>query len=160
MTHPPPAALKRFLRPYDRVVRDLALELRKVVLDEMAPCYENIYDAYSAVAIGYGATDRMSDGVVHIAVYPRHVNLGFNAGAMLPDPANILKGRGRRVRHITIKTGDDLQAPALRAYIQQACKMALAERRKLGKRQARPAKTISIVKAVYENKRRPARNRS
>jgi len=39
--------------------------------------YENIYDAYSAVAIGYGTSDRLSDGIFHIAVYSRHVNLGF-----------------------------------------------------------------------------------
>jgi len=51
------------------------LKLRALVLEEMAPCYENIYDAYSAVAIGYGTSDRLKDGVFHIAVYSKHVNL-------------------------------------------------------------------------------------
>jgi len=57
----PPAALIKFLKPYDREVQKLALDLRALVLDEMAPCHENIYDAYSAVAMGYGPTDRLSD---------------------------------------------------------------------------------------------------
>src|SRR6266496_6240043 len=99
-----PPALRKFLEPYDREVRDLALKLRALVLEEMAPCYENIYDAYSAVAIGYGTSDRLSDGIFHIAVYSQHVNLGFNDGATLDDPKSILKGSGNRIRHITIKT--------------------------------------------------------
>src|ERR1041385_5180667 len=100
MKYPPPAALKKFLKPYDREVRDLALGLRALVLEEMAPCYENIYDAYSAVAIGYGASDRLSDGILHIAVYTTGANLGFNDGATLDDPKDILEGTGNRIRHI------------------------------------------------------------
>src|SRR6266508_3632354 len=92
--YPPPAALIQFLKPYDRGIQDLALALRSLVLDEMAPCYENIYDAYNAVAIGYGSSDRLQDGVFHIAVYAKHVNLGFNHGATLADPLGIIKGSG------------------------------------------------------------------
>ena len=85
MNYPPPAALKKFLKPYDAEIQALALRLRQLVLEEMAPCYENIYDAYSAVAIGYGTSDKLSDGIFHIAVYSKHVNLGFNEGAALDD---------------------------------------------------------------------------
>src|ERR1700740_3268956 len=98
MEYPPPADLKKFLRPYDREVQKLALSVRALVLAEMAPCYENIYDAYSAVAIGYGPSDRVSDGIFHIAVYSKHVNLGFNDGASLADPKGILQGNGNRIR--------------------------------------------------------------
>src|SRR5216684_5114154 len=111
MPHQPPPALIKFLKPYDREIRDLALKLRAMVLEEMAPCYENIYDAYSAVAIGYGTSERLSDGVFHIAVYSNHVNLGFNDGAMLDDPKGILQGAGSRIRHVTIKTTADLEQP-------------------------------------------------
>ena len=76
----PPPDLIKFLKPYNPAVQQLALSLRSLLLEEMAPCHENIYDAYSAVAIGYGPTDRLKDGVLHIAVYARHVNLGFNQG--------------------------------------------------------------------------------
>src|SRR5216683_6948735 len=112
MNRPPPTLIK-FLKPYDRQVRDLALQLRSLVLEEMAPCYENIYDAYSAVAIGYGTSDRLCDGVFHIAVYSKHVNLGFNDGATLDDPKGILQGNGSRIRHITIKSITDLERPEI-----------------------------------------------
>src|SRR6266516_4355876 len=132
--HSPPPALIKFLKPYDAEVRDLALSLRSLMLEEMAPCYENIYDAYSAVAIGYGTSERLSDGVFHIAVYSNHVKLGFNDGASLDDPKGILQGAGSRIRHITIKTPEDLERPELRAYIRRARKKALDDARKLGER--------------------------
>src|SRR5437867_13456155 len=120
-----PAALLKFLKPYDREIQKLALELRALVLEEMAPCYENIYDAYSAVAIGYGTSERLSDGIFHIAVYSKHVNLGFNDGASLDDPKGILQGTGSRIRHISIKSSDDLMRPELRSYIRRARKKAM-----------------------------------
>jgi hypothetical protein len=157
--YPPSKELIKFLKPYDESLRDLALQLRALLLEEMAPCYENIYDAYSAVAIGYGPSERMSDGIFHIAVYAKHVNLGFNDGATLPDPKGILEGSGSHIRHISIKSPDDLKRPELRSYIRRARKLALTEARKLGEPVARkPSGLISIVKAIYANKRRPTRN--
>lgn len=156
MSYPPPVALRKFLKPYDPEIRELALGLRALVLEEMAPCYENIYDAYSAVAIGYGTSDRLRDGIFHVAVYSKHVNLGFNHGAALDDPKGILQGNGNQIRHISIKSAADLQRPELRTYIRRAQKRALADARKLGKpRTAKPKTVISTVKAIYPKKRRP-----
>lgn len=155
MAHPPPADLKKFLRPYERDVQQLALGLRALLLEEMGPCYENIYDAYSAVAIGYGTSDRLSDGIFHIAVYSGHVNLGFNDGASLADPKGILQGNGNVVRHIGFKSPADLERPEIRAYIRRAKKKALADARKLGEPPRKPAGVISTVKAIYAKKRRP-----
>jgi hypothetical protein len=154
--HPPPAALVKFLKPYDRAIQDLALKLRSLVLEEMAPCYENIYDASSAVAIGYGSSDRLRDGIFHVAVYTKHVNLGFNQGATLADPLGILKGTGNQIRHISIKTPADLARPEIRAYIRRARKVALDDARKLGETAPKNIDgVISTVKAIYPKKRRP-----
>src|SRR5882724_5344921 len=161
MTYSPPPALIKFLKPYDREIRELALELRALLLEEIAPCYENIYDAYSAVAIGYGTSDRLSDGIFHLAVYPKGVNLGFNDGATLDDPKGILQGKGNRIRHIKIRTAADLKRPELRAYIRRARKQALADARKLGEPALqKPKGVVSTVKAIYPRKRRPVKNLS
>jgi hypothetical protein len=158
MVHRPPPALIKFLKPYDHEIQDLALRLRALVLEEMAPCYENIYDAYSAVAIGYGTSDRLKDGIFHIAVYSKHVNLGFNDGATLDDPKGILKGTGAQIRHITIKTPDDIRRPEIRAYVRRARKSALRDARKLGEPALqKPAGVVSTVKAIYKKKRRPVK---
>jgi hypothetical protein len=159
-SHKPPADLIKFLEPYDPAIRQLALNLRALVLEEMAPCHENIYDAYSAVALGYGSSDRLSDGVFHIAVYASGVNLGFNDGAALADPKGILKGTGKKIRHITMKTQADIERPEVRAYIRRARKLAIADARKLGEKGPEPlqkgGEVTSVVKAVYPKKRRPA----
>jgi hypothetical protein len=151
----PPAALIKFLKPYDREVQKLALDLRQLVLEEMAPCHENIYDAYSAVAIGYGPTDRLSDGIFHIAVYTKGVNLGFNRGATLADPTGILEGTGKQIRHIKIRSPADLARPELRSYLRRARQVALDDARKLGETAPTVNGVISTVKAIYPRKRRP-----
>jgi len=151
-----PADLRKFLKPYDREIQKLALALRQIVLAEMAPCYENIYDAYSAVTIGYGTSERLSDGIFHIAVYSKHVNLGFNDGATLDDPKGILEGNGNRIRHLTIKKAEDLNRPELRTYIRRARRQALTDARKLGApAKTKPKGVVSTVKAIYPKKRRP-----
>jgi hypothetical protein len=157
--HPPPAELIKFLQPYDRAIQKLALGLRALVLEEMAPCHENIYDAYSAVAIGYGPTDRVSDGIVHIAVYAKGVNLGFNHGATLDDPLGILLGKGKQIRHLTMRATEDLEQPEVRLYIRRALQTERDDARKLGEpvaaRSRKGGRVISVVKAVYPKKRRP-----
>jgi hypothetical protein len=153
----PPAELIKFLKPYDRSVQKLALNLRLLVLEEMAPCHENIYDAYSAVAIGYGTSDRLKDGIFHIAVYAKGVNLGFNHGASLDDPLGILEGKGNQIRHIKIRTAEDLVRPEIREYIKRAREVALNDARKLGETPPKKIKgVISTVKAIYPRKRRPS----
>ena len=155
--HKPPPELVKFLKPYDPAIQALALKVRALVLEEMAPCYENIYDAYSAVAIGYGFSDRLRDGVFHVAVYSKHVNLGFNDGATLDDPLGILEGAGKQIRHIPIKTPADLNRPEIRSYIRRARKVAIADARKLGETPLKqPDGVISTVKAIYAKKRRPS----
>ena len=111
MKYKPPAELVEFLKPYDRKIEKLALDLRSIVVREFGPCYENIYDAYSAVAMGYGSSQRLSDGICHIAVYERGVNLGFFQGASLADPEGALEGTGKRIRHLSLKGPSGLKAP-------------------------------------------------
>jgi len=150
---PPPKQLLQFLKPFDSSVRKLALDLRARVLKELAPCYESIWDAYNAVALGYGPTGRLKDDVCHIAVYAKHVNLGFNQGAHLADPRGILQGAGKRIRHLTIKTPDDLQQPPIQKWIRQYIRAARAfSDAKL----PWPTTVVSVVKAIYPTRRRPS----
>jgi Domain of unknown function (DU1801) len=151
VSNSPPAELIGFLRPYDRAVQELALGLRELVLEEMAPCHENIYDAYSAVAIGYGPSDRLKDCICHIAVYEKHVNLGFNRGTTLDDPQGVLKGTGKWTRHITLKSLSDLERPEIAALLRRAREQAPAVK----DTKLKPGGVISVVKAIYPKKRRP-----
>src|ERR1700675_5002328 len=60
---------------------------------------EIVYDNYNALAIGFGPSDRASEAIFSIAVFPRWVSLFFLQGAKLPDPDGLLQGTGTKVRH-------------------------------------------------------------
>lgn len=151
MKYPTPPVLLQFLKPYDRSIRQLALNLRQVVLGELSPCCETIYDAYSAVALGYGPTDRMRDGICHIAVYSKHVNLGFNQGTVLDDPQGLLQGTGKWIRHITFRKNSEVLRPEVPEYLRRARKLSLQDKLQ----PPGPKTLVSTVKGKYPTKRRP-----
>lgn len=80
----------------------------------MPGAVELVYDNYNALATGFAATERASDAVVSLALYPRRVSLFFLQGARLTDPQKVLHGGGKIVRHVVLKSADDLDAHAIR----------------------------------------------
>lgn len=53
----------------------------------------------------------------YTSVHATHVNVGFYRGAELPDPAGLLHGSGKRMRHVKLKAGEDIDEAALEALI-------------------------------------------
>ena len=120
----PPKDLLDLLQPYERGIQELAIALRQLILEEMAPCCEYILEVY-IVAIHYGPTQNMmKDGICYIGVMKDHINLGFMRGNELADPQRVLEGTGKQMRHIKIRNMSDLLRPAIRAYVQEACERA------------------------------------
>lgn len=133
MPRPPDRQLLTYLAPYDPHVANLALALREVVLEEAPEAIESLVNGY-AVSIGFSFTGKpLKDGFCHVVTYSTHVNLGFNRGALLPDPDGILEGSGKSIRHIRIRNHDDLDRPVLRRFLQLAIEQVG------GPRQPRPA---------------------
>ena len=118
-----PKELLELLKPYDRGIQELALALRQLVLEEMAPCCEYILEVY-IVSLIYGPTHRIKDGICYIGVIKNHVNLGFHRGAELADRQKLLEGTGKQMRHIKIRNMPDLLRPAIRTYLREACERA------------------------------------
>ena len=148
-----PIAGLKFLAPYDPSIQKLALEVRAYLLTIKPRATETIYDAYNAVAIGYSFTGRLKECYCHVAVYPKHVNLGFNRGADLDDPQKFLQGNGSQVRHVTIHDKSGLAD----AYLKGLVRVAIVNARALGVAGGIPEiEPQSIVKAIYKNRRRPA----
>ena len=56
----------------------------------------------------------------YVAVYTAHVNVGFFHGATLPDPAGLLEGSGKFMRHVKLKPGTVANAAALSALVDAA----------------------------------------
>jgi hypothetical protein len=81
-------------------------------------------------ACGFDVLEMMHDGcpVVcvkdvpfgYVNVFKAHVNVGFFRGADLEDPAHLLEGSGKRMRHVKLKAGVATDSKALGALIQAA----------------------------------------
>ncbi len=123
MNRPPDPQLLGFLEAYDRHIADLALALRRIVLEEVPDASESVYQVYT-VAVWFGFSGKMKDMFCYIATNAKHVNLGFPRGASLADPNRVLEGDGKTMRHIKFRTLTDVERPFVRRYIVAAAELA------------------------------------
>jgi hypothetical protein len=56
----------------------------------------------------------------YVNSFKSHVNVGFFYGASLEDPASLLEGSGKRMRHVKLRPGRALDTTALRGLIDAA----------------------------------------
>jgi hypothetical protein len=56
----------------------------------------------------------------YVNVFTAHVNVGFFHGAALKDPAGLLAGTGKRMRHVKLRPGTPTNDAALRDLIEGA----------------------------------------
>jgi hypothetical protein len=56
----------------------------------------------------------------YVNVFTSHVNVGFFQGAALPDPARMLQGAGKRMRHVKLRPGTAPDAVSLNRLIETA----------------------------------------
>ena len=112
-----PAATEPHVAPTARALREVVL----------AGCP----DAVEVVRLGDGAASygvgpkKMSEAHVYVMPLRDRVNLGFYHGVALPDPAGLLEGTGKRLRHVKVRSVADARRPEIAALIAAA----LAERR-------------------------------
>jgi len=66
---------------------------------------------------------KRSDLQVYISFHSAHVNLGFYRGAGLPDPAGLLVGDGKQMRHIKVRSASDVKMAAFQKLIRAALSM-------------------------------------
>ncbi len=56
----------------------------------------------------------------YVNVFTSHVNVGFFQGAALPDPARLLEGSGKFMRHMKLRPGTGANTAALSRLIEAA----------------------------------------
>ena len=56
----------------------------------------------------------------YVNAFKAHVNVGFFRGAEIADPARLLEGTGRFMRHVKLKPEGDVNTKALEALIDVA----------------------------------------
>jgi hypothetical protein len=99
-------ALPSELRPIGRAwfnrIRECGTDVRELMHDGCpTACVEDAAFAY-------------------VNAFTAHVNVGFFQGAALADPAGLLEGKGRFMRHVKISPGSDVDQLSLEALITAA----------------------------------------
>jgi len=72
-----------------------------------------LHDGHPTVCVGEAA-------FAYVNAFKDHVNVGFFLGATLADPAGLLEGTGKRMRHVKLWPGREVDAAALGDLIDAA----------------------------------------
>ena len=120
----PTAQLRAFLAKYSPEIAARAQAILKKMRTRYPSALELVYDNYNALAIGFCPSERPSEAIFSIALFPQWVTLCFLQGKGLPDPKKILQGNGNQVRHIRLPSPDTLDDPAVVALMETAAARA------------------------------------
>jgi hypothetical protein len=101
----------------DRWFAEPPEELRSIAREwfaRMRECGEDVlellHDGHPTACVGDGAFG-------YVNAFTAHVNVGFFRGAELQDPAGLLEGNGKYMRHVKLRPGAKVDEAALRALI-------------------------------------------
>lgn len=92
-------------------------EIARTWFDVMRRCGDDVrelmHDGAPTVCVQDG-------GFAYVNAFTAHVNVGFFHGNALPDPAKLLLGDGKSMRHVKLRPGMAIDAPALEALVTAA----------------------------------------
>jgi hypothetical protein len=148
---PTPSAAKQlhmFLARFSPEIVALAKAARAKCRKRFPRAIEMVYDNYNALVIGYSPTERPSDAVVSLVIFPRRVSVCFIQGKHLPDPDQVLQGDGNQVRFIRLdERAAVLDTAPIKTLLSEA--VAFGDTPFAGKRQL-------VIRAISK-KQRPRR---
>lgn len=90
-------------------VRPLVAAARALVLEVDPATVEVVRLGDRAASWGVGP-QKMKEGYAYAMPHASHMNLGFYQGASLPDPDGRLEGTGAKMRHVKVRSLDELEA--------------------------------------------------
>jgi hypothetical protein len=144
------AQIESFIAKFSDEVAGQLRAARAAMRARLPGAVELVYDNYNALAIGYGASEKLADVVFSIAGFPRWVRLFFSRGADLEDSAGRLEGEGAQVRSVLFTGPAVLEDPVVRALMDQA----LARARPIDPGQ--PSRAVVKSISAKQRPRRPA----
>jgi hypothetical protein len=87
--------MRHFARPWFERLRSCGDDVREL-----------IHDRCPNACVGDTA-------FAYVNAFSAHVNVGFYEGASLPDPAGLLEGTGKRMRHVKLRWGEPVDDAAV-----------------------------------------------
>ncbi len=97
-------------------VQELAVALKDLIYSADPDSIEVVRLGDRAACYGVGPK-KMSEAYCYIMPQKDRINFGFFRGSALEDPEALLEGTGANMRHVKIRTVEDVSAPALVALL-------------------------------------------
>ena len=112
----PEADIGRLLADHPPELQAIEHALRRVIRQAAPGAVETVDFGNKLIAFGWSM--KMRDLLFALICHRSWVNVQFADGADLPDPAGIVEGTGKKVRHVKVRTLEEAAGPALLALIQ------------------------------------------
>ena len=112
--------LESFIAKFTPEVAALTRSILAAMRARYPTAIKLVYDNYNALAIGFGPSEKTSQAIFSIAVFPRWVSLFFLQGKQLPDPEGILQGSGNVARHIGLPSAGRLDELSVKNLMEEA----------------------------------------
>ena len=112
--------VEEFLAPHSPEVQALAQEARQLIKSVAPQAQETVRPGRNSITFEAGS--KMAEWVCYIAPFQSRINIGLFRGTALPDPQGLMEGTGESLRHVKIKSSEDLHKPALRELLEAAFK--------------------------------------
>jgi hypothetical protein len=114
---------KRGKKAKSTYVRDENPELQKVVRG-LKSLVKGIVPGTKKTVNSWGVpTFEAKDPFCFYMVGKNHVTFGFHFGTSLDDPAGLLEGAGKNIRHVKLRKVEDLQRAGLKQLVQAAARL-------------------------------------
>jgi hypothetical protein len=101
----------------DRWMREQSTDLAAIArrwFDRMRSCGDDVrelmHDGHPTACVADAAFG-------YVAVFTSHINVGFFCGTELADPAHLLEGTGKYMRHVTLRPGRAVDESALATLV-------------------------------------------
>jgi len=115
-----PANHDKYLQQKNLGQREVAMRLRALVKKSVPKVTEGINPWRIPIFESHGP-------ICYYMAGKNHITLGFIRGTSLPDPEGLLEGTGKNLRHVKIKTIDDLKRPGLSQLLKSAARLNAKE---------------------------------
>lgn len=113
-----PENITELLSEFSPEVQHLALTARDRIRELVPDAQEKVTIGYKAIGFNFGRA--MRDQFAALVLHRAHVNLQFPQGVDLPDPAGLLEGTGKSMRHVKLREPATVQREEVRALIESA----------------------------------------
>jgi hypothetical protein len=104
----PDLELRRLAQPWFERMRQCGADVRELM-----------QDGHPTACVGDAAFG-------YVDAFTTHANVGFFHGAALDDPAGLLEGAGKRMRHVKLRWGSPVNAAALNDLVAAAYRDIIA----------------------------------